>query len=113
MVNHVGRPWMFDGKRFFPDTGMPIWKIARMRMLFDDMLPDPLAVATWIEKSLTTGGRPAGSARFSSRTAVDMLLLKESVSRGSDPRAAMIPKQNRAEGVTPQLDRIARRRKNR
>ncbi len=65
---------MLDGKRFLPETGMPIWKIARMRMLLEDWLPDPLAVATWIEKSLTTGGRFGASARFSSRTSVAMLL---------------------------------------
>src|SRR5215470_12589272 len=76
IVNQVGRPWMFDGKRFFPETGMPIWKMARIRMLFEDMLPDPFAVATWIEKSLTTEGpRGPASVSFSSRMAVDMLLL--------------------------------------
>ena len=46
IVNQVGRPWMLEGKRFFPDTGIPIWKIDRIRMLFEDMLPEPLAVAT-------------------------------------------------------------------
>src|SRR5512132_490826 len=68
IVNHVGSPWMLDGKRFFPETGMPIWKMARMRMLFDDWLPDPLAVATWIEKSLTTAGPLVSGGAFSSRT---------------------------------------------
>jgi hypothetical protein len=40
-----------------------------MRMLFDDWLPDPFAVATWIEKSFTTAG-PLGvcGGAFSSRT---------------------------------------------
>src|SRR5207253_5400363 len=76
IVNQVGRPWMLEGKRFFPDTGIPIWKIDRIRMLFEDMLPDPLAVATWIEKSLTTAAPAcAGSGAFSSRIAVDMCLL--------------------------------------
>ena len=75
IVNHVGRPWMLEGKRFLPETGIPIWKIDRIRIVFEDWLPDPLAVATWIEKSLMTGGRREASARFSSRTAVDMLLL--------------------------------------
>jgi hypothetical protein len=52
-----------------PETGIPIWKIARIRMLFDDMLPDPFAVATWIEKSFTTAGRwGGGDVSFSSRT---------------------------------------------
>src|SRR5687768_14160332 len=73
IVNHVGSPWMFEGKRFLPETGIPIWKMDRMRMLFDDMLPEPFAVATWIEKSLTTGGPEwDGGAVFSSRIAVDM-----------------------------------------
>src|SRR6476660_9283940 len=76
IVNQVGNPWMLDGKRFFPETGMPIWKIVRIRMLFEDWLPDPFAVATWIEKSLITGVRPGVSGRFSSRTAVDMRLLR-------------------------------------
>src|SRR5450432_1158982 len=69
IVNQVGSPWMFEGNRFLPETGIPIWKIARIRMLFDDWLPDPLAVATWIEKSFTTAG-PAGDweEAFSSRT---------------------------------------------
>src|SRR5262249_62052626 len=62
---------------------------------------------TWIEKALTTGGRPAGSARFSSRTAVDMRLLVGGIrpAGGDDIRA------NRPEAVTLQADRIARRRK--
>ena len=75
IVNQVGSPWMLDGKRFFPETGMPIWKMERIRMVFEDWLPEPLAVATWIEKSLITGGRREASVCFSSRTAVDMLLL--------------------------------------
>ncbi len=83
IVNQVGRPWMFEGKRFLPETGIPIWKIARMRMLFEDMLPDPLAVATWMEKSLTTDRGPEGAAVLSSRTAVDMnLLMPFSATRG-------------------------------
>ena len=27
MVYQVGRPAMFDGNMFLPDTGMPIWKM--------------------------------------------------------------------------------------
>src|SRR6185295_13720843 len=75
IVNQVGKPWMFDGKRFFPETGIPIWKMERIRMLFEDMDPEPFAVATWIEKSLTTGVEGAGADLLSSRTAVDMTLL--------------------------------------
>src|SRR5262249_4327783 len=69
IVNQVGSPWMLEGKRFLPETGIPIWKIARIRMLFDDIEPEPLAVATWIEKSLTTfAPPPARSEALSSRT---------------------------------------------
>jgi hypothetical protein len=32
---------------------MPIWKMERIRTLFEDWLPEPLTVATWMEKSLT------------------------------------------------------------
>src|SRR5215471_16151606 len=75
IVNQVGSPWMFEGKRFLPETGMPIWKMDRIRIVLEDWEPEPFAVATWIEKSLMTGGRFAVSGRFSSRTAVDMRLL--------------------------------------
>jgi hypothetical protein len=46
---------MFEGNRFFPDTGTPIWKIARRSTVFELCEPDPFAVATWMEKSFTTG----------------------------------------------------------
>src|SRR5262245_44649313 len=46
---------MFEGKRFFPDTGTPIWKIARRSVVLAVWLPEPLTVATWIEKSLCWG----------------------------------------------------------
>src|SRR5437764_14053319 len=55
MVNQVGRPAMFDGNMFFPLTGTPIWKIERIRTLFDDCDPEPLTVATWMVQSLTMG----------------------------------------------------------
>src|SRR6266540_3808585 len=60
-VNQVGRPWM----------------------LLEDMLPDPLAVATWIEKSLTTPAPPARSSAFSSRTVLThgLLFLSSGLSR--------------------------------
>src|SRR4029079_922434 len=54
MVNHVGRPAMFDGNRFLPLTGMPIWKMARSSTLLAVWLPEPLTVATWMLKSFTT-----------------------------------------------------------
>jgi hypothetical protein len=39
-----------------------------MRMLFEDWLPDPFAVATWIEKSFTTADPLVSGGAFSSRT---------------------------------------------
>src|SRR5262245_60931661 len=62
MVYQVGRPAMFDGKRFLPLTGMPILKIARMRVLLAVWLPEPLTVAATIAKSLTIGSRSARPA---------------------------------------------------
>src|SRR6476659_7846462 len=53
MVNQVGRPAMFEGKRFLPETGTPIWKMARRRVVFAVWLPDPFTVATWMLKLLT------------------------------------------------------------
>jgi hypothetical protein len=45
MMYHVGRPEMFDGKRFFPLTGTPISKKAWRRMRLADWEPVPFAVA--------------------------------------------------------------------
>jgi len=45
MVYQVGNPAMFDGNRFFPETGMPIWKIDRSSTRLAVWLPDPLTVA--------------------------------------------------------------------
>src|SRR3989304_126964 len=45
---------MFDGKRFFPETGMPILKMARRTVVLAVELPEPFFVPTMIEKSLTT-----------------------------------------------------------
>src|SRR5512145_3043158 len=53
MVYQVGKPWIFDGKIFFPETGMPILNKARINVVFDVWLPEPLTVATVIEKSFT------------------------------------------------------------
>src|SRR5260221_375917 len=54
MVNQVGNPAMFEGNRFLPLTGMPIWNRARRRTLLAVWLPEPLTVATWMLKSLMT-----------------------------------------------------------
>src|SRR3954468_9163960 len=53
-VYQVGSPAIFDGNMFLPDTGMPIWKSERRMTRLAVWLPDPLTVATWIVKSLTT-----------------------------------------------------------
>jgi hypothetical protein len=53
MLNQVGRPWMLLGKRFLPVTGMPILYNERINMLLLVWLPEPLAVATLMLKSLT------------------------------------------------------------
>ena len=51
MMNHVGRPEMLLGKRFFPLTGTPISNNAFSSIKLDDWEPVPLAVATLITKS--------------------------------------------------------------
>jgi len=55
MVNQVGSPAMFEGNMFLPEPGMPIWKMDRISTELAVWLPDPLTVATWMLKSLTTG----------------------------------------------------------
>src|SRR5579859_7273795 len=50
---HVGRPWMFDGKRFLPDTGTPMRKIARINRLLALDEPVPLTLASFTAKSFT------------------------------------------------------------
>src|SRR4030095_14065599 len=45
---------MLEGKRFFPETGMPILKIARRMVLLAVELPEPFLVPTMIEKSFMT-----------------------------------------------------------
>jgi hypothetical protein len=54
MVYQVGNPWMLDGKRFFPETGMPILNNALNNVTLAVCDPDPLTVAIVIEKSLIT-----------------------------------------------------------
>src|SRR5438270_12750526 len=71
MVNQVGRPAMLEGNMFFPLTGTPIWKIERIRTLFDDCDPEPLTVATWMVQSLTMAARAAVWGSSSTAAAVD------------------------------------------
>ena len=44
---------MFDGKRFFPETGIPMRKIACIKRLLALAEPVPLTLASLIEKSFT------------------------------------------------------------
>ena len=62
MVYQVGRPAIFDGNRFLPETGTPNWKIDRSSTRFAVWLPDPLTVATWMLKSLTIRRAAGGAA---------------------------------------------------
>src|SRR5947209_4704971 len=80
MVNQVGRPAMLEGNMFFPLTGTPIWKMERIRTLFDDCDPEPLTVATWMVQSLMME-RAAVSG--SSRTAV-AVVASDTVGSSSD-----------------------------
>src|SRR5512140_2041878 len=73
IVNQVGRPWMFDGNRFLPETGTPMRKIDRMRTLFAVCEPDPFAVATCREKSLTAASSDAPAREVVSVRTLDML----------------------------------------
>lgn len=54
-MNHVGRPEILLGNRFFPLTGTPISNNAFSKIKLDDWEPVPLAVATLITKSFTVG----------------------------------------------------------
>src|SRR5215470_15674837 len=45
---------MFEGNRFLPLTGIPIWKMARRSTVLAVWLPEPFTVATEMLKSLTT-----------------------------------------------------------
>src|SRR5512132_3273732 len=79
IVNHVGRPAMFDGNMFLPDTGTPIWKIERIRTLLDDCDPEPLTVATWMVRSLVVGSPPraGGSSTAEVEASVTSISLEE------------------------------------
>src|ERR1700735_4878473 len=51
----VGSPWMFDGKRFLPETGIPMRKMACMRRPLALAEPEPLTLASLMAKSLMRG----------------------------------------------------------
>jgi hypothetical protein len=47
----VGSPWMFEGNRFLPDTGMPMRKIACISRPLALADPVPLTLASLKAKS--------------------------------------------------------------
>jgi hypothetical protein len=64
---------MFDGNRFFPETGIPILNSARTSVELDVWLPDPLTVATVKVKSFTTSPAESGRALSAGLLSVGML----------------------------------------
>src|SRR6478672_9426604 len=57
--NHVGRPWMLDGKILRGATGMPMRRMALANSRFADAEPEPLTLANLTTKSLTAWIGPA------------------------------------------------------
>src|SRR5882762_6347126 len=72
---------MFGGKMFFPETGTPIWKMARRSVVFAVWLPEPFTVATWIEKLLF---------------AVNLILASKCMSRGQEAYSRLPPGRGQA-----------------
>src|SRR5919108_5574519 len=89
MVYQVGRPAMFEGNRFLPETGTPIWKIVRSSTVLADCEPEPFTVATWMLRSLTTvvssGREPAGFCC----TAMSLVAMEEK-SPDTKPRRLLL-----------------------
>src|SRR6266850_824619 len=50
--NHVGKPWMLDGKMFRVATGTPMRRIARANSSFADAEPEPFTLANLMTMSL-------------------------------------------------------------
>src|SRR5579871_608188 len=65
MVYQVGNPAMFEGNRFLPETGTPIWKMLRNKTVLADCEPEPFTVATCMLKSLILRPGCGVSAAFS------------------------------------------------
>ncbi len=75
-----------------PDTGTPIWKMDRMRTLFAVCEPDPFAVATCTEKSLTMTPEDEPAPVAASVSTLDMDESPPRTGRGR----AMLPGAARA-----------------
>src|SRR5262245_10869191 len=78
MVYQVGSPAMFEGNRFLPETGTPIWKMLRRRTVLELCEPDPFTVATWMLMLLTTrlgSARPEASRSATSVVAITIPFL--------------------------------------
>src|SRR3954449_1320854 len=74
MVYQVGRPAMFDGNMFLPEAGTPERSIDRSKTMLAVWLPEPLMVAIWMLKSLTTRcALPAACCSCTARSVGDIL----------------------------------------
>src|SRR5215469_10731615 len=92
MVNQVGSPAMLEGNRFLPDTGTPIWKMARSSTRLEVWLPDPLTVATWMLMSfMTCLGSGEASTSASSTWVVAINLLSKRHSERVNGRTLLVP----------------------
>src|SRR5688572_13660102 len=97
---------MFDGKTFFPETGIPIRKIACMIKLFALAEPVPLTVAILKAKSLMediTGAFRGSSLEFRGRGLISRNSNLETRNsrvlpriRNQDIRPPHIPRRGRA-----------------
>ena len=105
MVYQVGNPAMFDGNRFFPETGTPIWKIDRISTRFAVWLPDPLTVATWIEQSLMTAASRAEACAMDVATSERDMQTRTSGETDEDTEGA---RKARAARTTESAEYIGR-----
>src|SRR5262245_5128872 len=77
---------MLLGKRFFPDTGTPIWKIERSSVLFAVWLPEPFTGATWMLSRFTIGSPVALPAVLGAAEGSGMGKSLGEKERGAAPR---------------------------
>ena len=82
---------MLDGKRFFPETGMPIWKMARRSVLLAVWLPEPFTVATWMLKSFTFGKSFPFQSFCSRRAGARSILFSDAHASRSRPSLLLDP----------------------
>src|SRR6266496_3906873 len=99
--NHVGRPWMFDGKMLRGATGTPMRRIDLAKSRFADADPEPFTLANFTTKSLT---------RSMGVTVVLTDALPRIHRRGAPPeRLPLSPQRVRGDGDNPWLAPARRR----